>query len=142
MYKVDDSTQSNLISTQPKIEVTEPIRVIVKSPLYKTKNIALMPGDTLKKIELYPNDYAMILNAFMKSDIKDWKTRKEQLGKILSDDVEVLVMLKNNLGIEYLNKEEFTQKIVVPTASLKKMKIIELKSDVEQKVSFLRIATE
>ncbi|MCY1307617.1 hypothetical protein D3C86_1356590 [compost metagenome] len=51
----------------------------------------------------------MMLKAFMKSDIKDWETRKIQLDKILSVDLEVIVMLKNDLGIEYFNKKEFSE---------------------------------
>ena len=55
----------------------------------------------------------MILKGFMKSDIKDWQTRKEQLQQILANDLEVLVMLKNDLGIEYFNKQEFSEKLIV-----------------------------
>jgi len=53
--------------------------------------------------------------------------KEKQLDIILSDDLEVIVMLKDNLGAEYFNKKEFTQKVIIPTASLKAMKIIELK---------------
>ena len=71
------------------------------------------------QVALTPDDYAMMLKAFMISDIKDWQTRKEQLNKILSDDLEVIVMLKNNVGAEYYNKNEFAQKLIVPTATVK-----------------------
>lgn len=142
VYKVEDTSQSNIILLDSKVKVTKPTKIVITSPLFKSKEVAIQPTDTATVIDLYPNDYAMMLNAFMKSDIKNWKTRKEQLEKILSDDVEVLVMLKNNLGVEYFNKEEFSQKIIVPTPSIKKMKIIELKSNTDQKISFLRIGYE
>ncbi len=142
VFKIEDTTQSNIILSDSKIKVTKPTKIVVTSPLFKSKEIAIEPTNTEAVIDLYPNDYAMMLNAFMKSDIKDWKTRKEQLEKILSDDVEVLIMLKNNLGVEYFNKEEFSQKLIVPTPSIKKMKIIELKSNPDQKISFLRIGNE
>lgn len=142
VYKVEDTSQSNIILSDSKVKVTKPTKIVITSPLFKSKEVAIQPTDTATVIDLYPNDYAMMLNAFMKSDIKNWKTRKEQLEKILSDDVEVLVMLKNNLGVEYFNKEEFSQKIIVPTPSIKKMKIIELKSNIDQKISFLRIGYE
>ena len=78
----------------------------------------------------------------MLSDIKDWQTRKEQLNKILSDNLEVIVMLKDDLGAEYFNKSEFLQKLIVPTASLKKMKIVEIKNDANDKIQFIRIKQE
>jgi hypothetical protein len=84
----------------------------------------------------------MMLKAFMASDIKDWKTRKEQLDKILSDNLEVMVMLKDNLGAEYFNKTEFSQKLIIPTASLRKMKIIEIEKETNQKIKFIRITQE
>lgn len=142
IYKTDDTTQSNIILSDSKIKVTKPTKIIITSPLFKSKEVAIQPTDTATVVDLYPNDYAMMLNAFMKSDIKDWKTRKEQLEKILSDDIEVLIMLKNNLGVEYFNKEEFSQKLIIPTPSIKKMKIVELKNDPNQKISFLRISNE
>ena len=78
----------------------------------------------------------------MVSDIKDWQTRKEQLNKILSDDLEVIVMLKNNVGSEYYDKNEFAQKLIVPTATVKRMKIIEVKNDSDNKIQFIRIKQE
>jgi phosphopantetheine adenylyltransferase len=84
----------------------------------------------------------MMLKAFMKSDIKDWQTRKEQLNKILSDNLEVMVMLENDLGAEYFNKTEFAQKVVIPSTSLKKLKIVELRQEKDNKISFLRLTEE
>ena len=78
----------------------------------------------------------------MLSDIKDWQTRKVQLNTILADNLEVLVMLKDDLGAEYFNKKEFSQKMIVPTASLKKMKILEIKNDSHNKIQFIRIKQE
>jgi hypothetical protein len=94
------------------------------------------------KIDLKPDDFAMMLKAFMMSDIKNWETRKVQLDKILSDNLEVLVLLKNDLGIEFFNKKEFSQKLIVPTPSVKRMKIIEIKNDENNKIQFIRIKQE
>lgn len=91
---------------------------------------------------LEPEDYKMILKAFMQSDIKDWATRKQQLDKILSPELEVIVMLGDNLGAEYFNKPEFSQKLIVPTASVRKMKIMDLQTDANNKVRFIRIQQE
>ena len=114
-------------------------KIIVESPYYQTEEIEIKKEEPKTEISVKPDDYAMMLKAFMLSDIKDWETRKEQLNKILSDDLEVIVMLRNDLGAEYFNKEEFTQMLVIPSDNLKKMKIIQLESNDNKQIRFIRI---
>ena len=38
--------------------------------------------------------------------------------------------------------KEFSQKLIIPTASLKKMKIVEIKNDENKKIQFIRIKQE
>jgi hypothetical protein len=148
VYEVNDSVSKPLEVKEGKVQVSnedKKTKLVIKSPFYKTKIIDLNTnGEVLEfnKIDLKPDDYAMMLKAFMSSDIKDWKTRKEQLDKILSDDLEVMVMLKDNLGAEYFNKKEFSQRLIIPTASLRKMKIIEIEKEYNQKIKFIRITQE
>jgi hypothetical protein len=118
-------------------------KLVVKSPFYKLKIVELKhPVTDTTEIRVIPDDHAMMLKAFMKSDIKDWQTRKIQLNQILSDNLEVIVMLKDNLGAEYFNKKEFSEKLVIPTPSVRKMKIIEIKNGADSKIQFIRIAQE
>ena len=148
VYEVNDSVSKSLEIKEGKIQVSNDdmkTKLVIKSPFYKTKTIDLNANGEVSesnKIDLKPDDYAMMLKAFMVSDIKDWKTRKEQLDKILSDNLEVMVMLKDNLGAEYFNKTEFSQKLIIPTATLRKMKIIEIEKETNQKIKFIRITQE
>lgn len=141
-YVVEDTVEKQIDLNSSTFNIDKATKVVLKSPFYKPKVITILPNEPIAKVELNPNDYAMMLKAFMKSDIKDWQTRKEQLNKILSDNLEVMVMLQNNLGAEYFNKQEFSQKVILPTASLKKLKIVELKQENDNKISFLRLTTE
>lgn len=141
-YFVEDTVEKQIDINSSTFKIDKATKVVLKSPFYKPKEITILPNEPVTRVELNPNDYAMMLKAFMKSDIKDWQTRKEQLNKILSDNLEVMVMLQNNLGAEYFNKQEFSQKVILPTASLKKLKIVELKQDNDNKISFLRLTTE
>jgi hypothetical protein len=141
-YVVEDTVEKQIDLNSSTFNIDKATKVVLKSPFYKPKEITILPNEPIAKVELNPNDYAMMLKAFMKSDIKDWQTRKEQLNKILSDNLEVMVMLQNNLGAEYFNKQEFSQKVILPTASLKKLKIVELKQENDNKISFLRLTTE
>jgi hypothetical protein len=141
-YVVEDTVEKQIDLNSSTFTIDKATKVVLKSPFYKPKEITILPNEPIAKVELNPNDYAMMLKAFMKSDIKDWQTRKAQLQKILSDNLEVMVMLPNNLGAEYYNKQEFSQKVILPTASLKKLKIVELKQENDNKISFLRLTTE
>lgn len=140
---IESDTEVPIEIKDAKIVIPEDdsIKIKLKSPFYKEKTVVVKHKENLT-VELEPNDYAMMLKGFMKSDIKDWQTRKVQLEKILANDLEVLVMLKHNLGAEYYNKEEFSEKIIVPSATVKKMKIVEIKNDSTNKINFIRITQE
>jgi len=130
-----------IIDSKIQIEAKDSTKIVIKSPYYKEKTIIIHKENTIP-ITLQPIDYAMMLKGFMKSDIKNWQTRKEQLQMILSNDLEVLIMLKNDLGIEYFNKNEFSEKLIVPSVSLKKMKIIDIQCNDKNEIDFIRILQE
>lgn len=138
---VNDSAEIpvEIINSELQIKTVDSAKVVIKSPFYAEKTIMVKNDRPNPTIVLEPDDYAMMLKAFMKSDIKDWETRKQQLDKIFADDIEVIVMLKNNLGAEYFNKEEFSEKLIVPSASLKKMKVLEIKNNDDKQINFIRI---
>lgn len=148
VFQVDDSLKQQLEVKEGKVQVSNTLnkktKLVIQSPFYNTKTVILNQNSValLKTIDLKPDDYAMMLKAFMLSDIKDWQTRKEQLNKILSDNLEVIVMLKNDLGAEYFNKNEFSHKLIIPTENVRKMKIVELKNDANNKIQFIRIKQE
>lgn len=138
---INDSAEIpvEIINSELQIKTVDSAKVVIKSPFYAEKTIMVKNDRPNPTIVLEPDDYAMMLKAFMKSDIKDWETRKQQLDKIFADDIEVIVMLKNNLGAEYFNKEEFSEKLIVPSASLKKMKVLEIKNNDDKQINFIRI---
>ena len=150
VFQVDDTLKKELEVKDGEVKIVNSskrkTKLVIQSPFYQPKTIVLhQNGNTNeppKTISLEPDDYAMMLKAFMLSDIKDWQTRKVQLNKILADNLEVIVMLKDNLGSEYFNKTEFSQKLIVPTTSIRKMKIIEIKNDANNKIQFIRIKQE
>lgn len=149
VFQIEDSITQKVKIKNGKVVLknnSKPSKLIIRSPFYRSRTVHLNPNSTASSqpqtIDLQPNDYAMVLKAFMVSDIKDWKIRKEQLNKILSDDLEVIVMLKDDLGSEYFNKNEFSQKLIVPAASLKKMKLVDIKNDSNNQISFIRIKQE
>ncbi len=144
-YKIEDNKKVQIPIQNAEVEVEvedENTKIIIESPYYKKQEVKAAKTSGKTEILMKPDDYAMMLKAFMKSDIKDWETRKVQLDKILSDNLEVLVMLKENLGAEYFNKKEFSEKLIIPTASVKMMEILEIKKDQNGQIEFIRIKQE
>lgn len=111
--------------------------IVVQSPFYAEAKIEKKDEKTV--LVLKSDDYAMRLKAFIQSDIKDWETRKAQLNDILSPDLEVLIHLQNNIGIEYMNKEEFAKKLIIPTKSIQRWQILSLEQDSNQRITNIRI---
>jgi hypothetical protein len=140
---IENNVETPIEIVDSKIQITtkDSAKIVLKSPYYKDKTI-VVGKENSNTISLQPDDYAMMLKGFMKSDIKDWETRKEQLQKILADDLEVLVMLKNDLGIEYFNKQEFSEKLIVPSVAFKRMKVIDIQSNDKDEIKFIRIIQE
>ena len=141
MIENNVETPIEIVDSKIQIATKDSAKIVLKSPYYKDKTI-VVGKENSNTISLQPDHYAMMLKGFMKSDIKDWETRKEQLQKILADDLEVLVMLKNDLGIEYFNKQEFSEKLIVPSVALKRMKVIDIQSNDKDEIKFIRIIQE
>ena len=91
LFVKEDGILEPLDSTKDKVLQPE-TEIVVESPFYSEAKVKKENKST--SIVLKSNDYAMMLKAFIQSDIKDWETRKEQLYNILSDDLEALIHLQ------------------------------------------------
>ncbi len=138
VYKVENDKKIPIVVNDSKIELNEDDKkIVIESPFFETKEI-VNPHEQ-KQILIKPDDYAMVLKTFIESDLKDWKTRKSQLDKILSDELEVILLFQNDLGAEYMNKEDFASKLIIPTSETKKWEILQLETNFEKKIKFIRI---
>src|SRR5690606_32808335 len=72
---MNDSTEIPIEVTNSKIEIPikDSTKLKLRSPFYKEKTVIVNKKEDVK-IQLEPNDYALILKGFMKADIKDWQT--------------------------------------------------------------------
>lgn len=138
VFKIDENKKEPIEITDSKIQLENTDeKIVVESPYFETKEVHI--NDTDNEIQLKPEDYAMVLKTFINSDLNGWEERKEKLNKILSDDLEVILLSKENLGAEYLNKTEFSEKLIIPTSETKKMKIIHLETSDQKQITFIRI---
>jgi hypothetical protein len=113
------------------------IVVLVESPYYKkdTFTITMESAEGAMSFDLQPDDYAMMLRAYMNSDLKDWNKRKKQLEDILSDDAIIQEVMFEEIGVEFLNKEEFIAKVTTPTETVRQMEIIEIEYEGDKIIS-------
>jgi len=148
--QVYDATNTTAVKpmTQQQFEdkVREnPLTVLVKSPFYKDTIVQIPQSSSVQTppvVALQPDDYAMMVKAFLKADITDWQKRKTQLKQILSEELEVIVMLKDGLGAEFYNKAQFVQKLTIPTPVLKRWEIVDIKNEPDGRLKAIRIKQE
>lgn len=138
VFSVSNEENIPVDKVNSTIEVQNDVeKVIIESPYFEKKEVEISKTD--KEIWIRPEDYALVLKTFIESDLKDWEERKVKLEKILSEDLEVIILLKENLGAEYLNKMEFGEKLIIPTSETKKMKILSLETNDNKEITFIRI---
>lgn len=135
VYTKADSTGCFLLKTnRPQVSM------VVKSPYYKSDTITriLNKKMTREDVQLYTNDYALVIHYFSTSNITDWKKRRKQLDNMISDNAQIYQVFEHGrTGMEIYNKQEFINKLTMPVSSLKNIEIIET-IYTGQKISMLR----
>jgi hypothetical protein len=114
----------------------------VESPYYKTDTItrSYNQKEDAEQVHLSADEYALILHYFSTNNIEDWNQRRKELGKMIHDKAVIYqVFGQDEFGIDVLSKEAFINKITLPTSSLRKMKIIEIKRE-EGQITKLKFA--
>jgi len=104
------------------------VRFIVKAPYYKPDTIIriLDKIDFSERIYLYPNDFALMISYFSSTNVKDWKRRRSNLDRMISDSAYIYqVFDKGKAGMELYNKSEFIDKLTMPVNSLRDIEIVE-----------------
>ena len=107
------------------------IRMIVKSQYYYPDTLTriLKKFNPAEKIGLHLNDYALMIRYFSEMNIDDWQKRREQLNAIF-DEKAVIYQVhsgKNGPGMALYNKQEFIDKLTMPTGSLRQIEVLDTK---------------
>ena len=118
------------------------MKFVVQSPYHKTdtiiKSIHNLDNGNVK---LNTDDYALMLDYYSKKNVVDWNSHRKNLENIFSNDALIYQVFPNNIGIELFSKDEFINKLTIPTKSLERMKIIS-KSYAEGKIVKLKFIIE
>jgi hypothetical protein len=118
------------------------VKFVVKTPYYRTDTITrnLSKDQPKETIALKTDDYALMIRIFSKSDVKDWKKRRNQLNEMIDDEARILQVKNDENGLEMYNKAEFVNKMTMPLESLKNIEIIETKYTREGKIISIRFS--
>lgn len=105
----------------------EKIKFIVKAPYYKTDTIERITNGSNNSeiIQLYRDDYALMILYFATSDVEDWDKRRNQLNGMIAPNAVIYQITENNTGMEMYNKSDFINKLTTPLQSLGDIEIIE-----------------
>lgn len=116
---------------------------IVKGRFYKPLHVKrkINHDSYEESIFLEPDDYSMVLHLFANSQVDDWKERRKQLSEMLHDNLKAYEISKDGFTIDVLTKDEFINKMTLPTKVLKKVDIVYTEYDGE-KMSIIKFTQE
>ena len=102
------------------------IRFVVQSPYHKTDTIIRQFSTSHNSVVKVNNDdYAMMLRYYSNGNLKEWKKRREQLGKLFADEAQIYRVFPGQSGVELYSKDEFINKLTTPTSSLKNIQVLQ-----------------
>ena len=103
------------------------VKFVVQSPYYKTDTIVkTINSNSNSTVKLHTDTYhALMLHYYTNGNIKDLEERKVQLKNLIADDAQIYQVFKANIGIEIYSKNDFINKLTIPTNSLKNISILE-----------------
>jgi len=132
-YLCDDKGSFRLRTNKKKI------KFVVESPYYYTDTIVrtLNSFNHSERVKLKLDDYAVMIQYFSKSNVKDWLKRRDDLDAVFADNARIFRVMNETVGMEIYNKYEFINKLTLPTGSLKNIEIIDTQYK-EGKITYLR----
>jgi len=105
------------------------IRLVVKAPYYLadtiTRIVTKLDRDGI--VTLKADDYALMIHYFSMMKVDDWEKRKRRLDAMF-DDAAMIYQVVNDreaTGMAIYNKQEFIDKMTMPSGSLRNLEILE-----------------
>lgn len=111
--------------------------LLVNGPYYKMARVQLGEGPDTLLVKLLPDDYALMLNFFSRSDTRNIEKRERQLKEAIHEEAKIFQVYDEFEGLELLNKTEFIERLILPVNFLKNLEILDIQYR-EQKIYRLR----
>jgi hypothetical protein len=107
------------------------LKMVVNVPYYKTDTITCMLKNFEKevKVGLNSDEFARMIQLFSEMNVSEWVKRRAQLEKIIDDQALIYQVGggKRQIGVELFTREEFIDKLSMPTSSLRNLDVLETK---------------
>ena len=117
------------------------IRMVVKAPYYRTDTIMRMVRKLNRNemVMLHADDYALMIHYFSMMKVDDWAKRRSRLEAMINDEAMICQVVndKEATGMALYNKQEFIDKMTMPSGSLKNIEILSSQMR-ENKIMVLR----
>jgi len=117
------------------------IRMVVKAPYYRTDTIMRMVRKLNRNemVMLHADDYSLMIHYFSMMKVDDWAKRRNRLEAMINDAAMICQVFngKEATGMALYNKEEFIDKMTMPSGSLKNIEILSSQMR-ENKIMVLR----
>ena len=112
----------------------------VKGKYYKPYQVvrSINMDNYYEEIALVPDDFALAIHLFSKQNLSDWKKRKQQLTEMIHPNARIYQVNEQEIGVDIYNKEEFINRLMLPTTGLKNIEILET-TYLEGKIYEMRI---
>lgn len=126
---------------QVKAQPGNLIRIAVSGGYCQTDTLDIHLPEEEKSVDILvrPDDYAIMIHIFSRSNLKDWRTRRDKLNKMMADDAEIFqVDPADQLGMEMFNKAEFVNQLTMPVQGLKDIQILETRHNAVGQIQSLR----
>ena len=103
----------------------EKITFVVQSPYHKTDTIVRYSNtNDFGTVKLSVDDYALMLKYYSSGNFMDVEKRRNQLQELIASDAQIYQVYPNNTGIELYSKNDFIQKLTLPTSTLRNIQIL------------------
>ncbi len=150
LYLDGESPDHHLVDDQGRFNFTtdkSKIKMVVKSPYYKEDTIIRIVRKLNRNevVMLEPDDYAMMIQYFSMMKVDDWEKRRGRLNDMIDDGAMICQVVndKEASGVALFNKQEFIDKLTIPSGSLKNIDVLRTQfKDGKIMVLRFRIKTE
>lgn len=96
----------------------------VDGPYYKPRTAIIRAKDASPRyLEVFPDDYALMLSFFSRSDASNLDQRRAQLLEVIHPEARIFESHPAFDGLELLNREEFIDRLLLPLNSLKNLEV-------------------
>jgi hypothetical protein len=117
------------------------LKMLISAPYYKTDTFKriVKTFNRLQKIGLQPDEFSRMIQYFSEMDIDNWQKRRASLDSLIDNGALICRVGSGSrkLGVELFTKQEFIDKVTMPSGSLKNLEILETQMK-NQKIVILR----